>query len=688
MDKRLTKKKMKIQFICVFCVVLFVMSICCAYLSYNNEKSEKLKVRYTVKTTVSKIESKLDKYLERSEFLKKIIEEDFEMNDKKFEDVSRILCEDKDAIEAIEIAKDGVVGNIYPLKGNEPAMGLNMLTNPKRKKEASMAKDSRQYTIAGPYELKQGGLGALLFDPVYNLEDEEEKFWGFVILVIDWEEFINEIDLDNLEEAGYNYQIWKKNISDGKKVTIAEGNSSNMNNPLEVVCSVPNDIWYFEIAPKNGWITKTQIISGALIVALIVFIICIACWQYIVRRYKEVVYAEKIEKAAREAEIANKTKTKFLFNMSHDIRTPMNAIVGFSELLEEHLEDRELAADYVAKIKKSSEFLLSLINYVLEMARIESGKVVLKSEVAHSKSFIDSLNAVFEEEIKNKNLNYKCTYNIEHEYIICDLTKVKEIFLNIISNAIKYTNPGGSIFMDFSEIPSDSEEYGIYKSVVRDTGIGMSEEYLPHIFEEFSREHTSTETKILGTGLGLPIVKSLVDLMGGSIEVESKLGQGTKMTVTLKFPLATQEQILKQNKEAANQLISNIKGKRILIAEDNELNAEIAMTVLKENGIWAECAEDGNICIEKLSEMPEDYFDAILMDIQMPNMNGYEAAKKIRAMEGKRSEIPIIAMTANAFEEDRRRAIESGMNEHIGKPVDIKKLVLLLGKILGEEKNK
>ena len=427
-----------------------------------------------------------------------------------------------------------------------------------------------------------------------------------------------------------------------------------------------------------------QLFIGTLVAVSVLIIVYSAFWQYFVRRYKDAVYAENIKKAAKEAHIANETKTRFLFNMSHDIRTPMNAIVGFSELLEKHLDDKERAADYVAKIKKSSSFLLSLINYVLEMARIESGKVELKSEITDIKVLIDSLNAVFESDIKNKNLKYTCKCNIEHGYIICDLTKVKEIYLNIISNAIKYTNPGGSVNVEFREIPCDREGYATYVSKVEDTGIGMSKEYLPHIFEEFSREHTSTETKIAGTGLGLPIVKSLVELMGGTIDVESKVNVGTTMIVTLTFPIAMKEQAEKQRKEVTNRIIQNVKGKNILIAEDNELNAEIAMTVLKENGIQAECVADGKACVENLAQKPEDYYDAILMDIQMPNMNGYEAAKKIRSMDGRRSKIPIIAMTANAFEEDKQRAIESGMNAHIGKPIDIKKLVLLLGSIFDD----
>lgn len=686
MNDSLIKKKMKIRLCGVFIITLLIILACSHYLASNQKKSEQMKVKYTARTTVSRIESRLDKYLERADFIKKIIEKDNDLDDKKFNEIAELLHEDKDVIEAIELAKDGVVGNIYPLKGNEPAMGLDMLTNPKRKKEAKIAKKSGQYTIAGPYELKQGGIGALLFDPVYIYENGHKKFWGFVILVIDWEKFIHEINLNNLEDIGYDYQIWKKNLSEGTEVTIAQGNCKHIIHPLEVVCKVPNDTWYFEIAPKSGWISVSQLVIGFFIAIGILIVVCNAFWQYFVRRYKEAVYAENIKKAAKEAEMANETKTRFLFNMSHDIRTPMNAIVGFSELLEKHLDDRELAADYVSKIKKSSSFLLSLINYVLEMARIESGKVSLKAEVTCSETLIDSLNAVFESDIKNKNLNYKCTQDIEHKYIVCDVTKVKEIYLNIISNAIKYTKSGGSISVNFTEIPCDKEGYVTYVSIVEDTGIGMSKEYLPHIFEEFSREHTSTEIKIAGTGLGLPIVKSLVELMGGTIDVESKVNVGTKMVVTLTFPIATKEQGEEQNEQVTEQTIYNIKGKRILIAEDNELNAEIAMTVLQENGILAECAEDGKICVEKLEKMPEGYFDAILMDIQMPNMNGYEAAEKIRALEGKRSEIPIIAMTANAFEEDRQRAIDSGMNAHIGKPVDIEKLIILLGNILSGKK--
>ena len=269
--------------------------------------------------------------------------------------------------------------------------------------------------------------------------------------------------------------------------------------------------------------------------------------------------------------------------------------------------------------------------------------------------------------------------------MICDSTKVREILLNIISNSIKYTPDGGSIVVDISEFHYSKEGHTSFRIVVADTGIGMSEEYLPHIFEEFTRERTSTESHVTGTGLGLPIVKALVDLMGGTINVESKVGQGTKTTIVLSFPTATEEQIQSRKEEQSGQILRNFKGKRILLAEDNELNAEIAMELLGESGLETEHVTDGIKCVETLKAKPEDYYDLILMDIQMPHMDGYEATKIIRALNDPRSRIPIIAMTANAFEEDRQRAFEAGMDAHIAKPIDVKILFSTLAQVLGEE---
>ena len=377
---------------------------------------------------------------------------------------------------------------------------------------------------------------------------------------------------------------------------------------------------------------------------------------------------DELGKALKKAEDANRAKTIFLNNMSHDIRTPMNAIVGFSDLLEKELVDQEKAKEYVTKIKSSSNFLLSLINNVLEVARIESGKTELHEEVKNMKELHEEVVSIFQEQMKSKEITFTHSLDITHKYVLLDSTKLREILLNILSNALKYTLNGGTVDYSMKEIPSQEGNKATYRIVVLDTGIGMSKEFLANIFDEFSRERTTTESGVIGSGLGMSIVKQLVDLMNGNIEIESEKGKGTKVTINLSFKISDKEdQILKEIEcdEA------NVKGKRILLVEDNELNLEIATAILEEAGFIIESVTNGQECITKLQEVDDNYFDVILMDIQMPVMNGYEATKIIRKMENKnKANIPIIAMTANAFEEDKKTSLECGMNGHITKPLD------------------
>ena len=363
----------------------------------------------------------------------------------------------------------------------------------------------------------------------------------------------------------------------------------------------------------------------------------------------------------------------------------MNAIIGFSELLEEHLDEREKVANYVQKIRASSEFLLALINDMLEMARIESGKATLSPAPVNCRKLMKSLEAVFEPATTKKQLEYSCTLSISHDYIICDETKVREIFLNILGNSVKYTPDGGKVSLTVTELPSAKKDYVSTRIVIEDTGIGMSQEYLPHIFEEFTRERTSTESKVVGAGLGLPIVKALVELMEGTIQVESELGKGTRTTIELPFPIATEEQIASLHHQPAEAEKTAFKGRRILLAEDNDLNAEIVITLLEEHGFQVERAEDGQICINMLETKPADHYDLILMDIQMPNKNGYEASRIIREMTGPKSRIPIIAMTANAFDEDKKKAMGAGMNAHIAKPFDIQVLLDTMEQLISKK---
>ena len=684
MKRKYIRLKTTLVFIFIFLAVWCVIWI----INQSQERREKLKATYTAESTVSRVESQLSKYLAESDLMKQIVEKEYDIDNEQFDKLAELMQEDEDVIEARELAEDGVVSRIYPMEGNEAAMGLDTLQNPARKKEARLARLSGEYTIAGPYELVQGGTGALLFDPAYITDQNgEEKFWGFSILVMNWDNFIQEVELEKLEEAGYDYQIWKKDLYTGEKIVIDESENSNLNNSLEVACSVPNDTWYFEIVPENGWITVSQKVFGVIISIALAVMASVGYWQYKMRRYKDILHEEELEKAAIEARMANEAKTRFLFYMSHDIRTPMNAIIGFADLLEKHLDDKKRVIDYISKIKHSSSFLLSLINYVLEMARIESGKATLKTETGDLKNLVNTLNDVFEPSIEEKKLQYTCNLKVENPYVHCDKTKLREILLNVISNSIKYTPEGGSVTVDITEEGHDAEKkVSFYRFTIEDTGIGMSKEYLPHIFEEFSRENTSTESKVIGTGLGLPIVKSLVDLMGGTIEVSSEVAVGTKTIIILPFLVSEEEcKNAVQEQQESTKLLTLLMGKRILLAEDNELNAEIAITILEEEGLKVEWAEDGIKCLEMLKKVPEDYYDMILMDIQMPNMDGYRTTEEIRSLTDKRAQIPIVAMTANVFDEDKKKAYEAGMNGYIAKPIDTKAIFSTLGEILQEK---
>ena len=676
-------RKTRILPVVVFCAAFAVLTFATHLLYQNQAKDEQLRAVYTAESTVGRVSSQLNQYLSESNFIKKLIESGYDISGRPFAVISGHMQEGKDIIKAHELAKDGIVSQVYPILENQAAIGLDMLENPARKKEATLAKESGEYTIAGPFELAQGGTGALLFDPIYTTDATGLRdFWGFSILVLRWDQFMDEIELNKLEEAGYRYQIWKKDLYTEEKVVIAESEGFLPNDALEVTCSVPNDTWYFEIVPAKGWVSPQQMLFGLLLSVVISGLLAYGCWQFLVREEQDALHEAALEKSAQEAREANEAKTRFLFNMSHDIRTPMNAIIGFSDLLEKHIDEREKVLDYTKKIKSSSSFLLSLINCVLEMARIESGKAVLKEEVGDLQLLTNTLSDVFEPSVRQKQLTYTYHTDLMHPYVICDKTKVREILLNIISNAIKYTPEGGHIAVSISETPCEQAGTGRYTLRVQDDGIGMSEDYLPHIFEEFSREHTSTESKVVGTGLGLPIVKALVDRMHGTIDVQSKIGCGTTMTVILPLPLASEEQVRTYQQPVEEQLPADLKGRRILLAEDNDLNAEIAMTLLQENGLEVERAADGLLCVAALQNHPADYYDAILMDIQMPHMNGYQATQTIRSLRDLRRNIPIIAMTANAFDEDRQKALEVGMNEHLAKPIDLDALFETLERVL------
>ena len=669
-------KKIRLHCYIVGLIAFLTALIVGVFLLHNLEKDEKATGKYMAQITEKRVRARLDQYIMLSDLLGNYISAGENLDENTFSELAEKIPNEDGVIKAFELAPDGIVTDIYPKQGNEGAFGLDMLKEHERKKDAILARDSGKYTLGGPYQLKQGGKGALLFNPVYKDNNSDHgEFWGFVILVIDWDRFIGEINLDYLSDADFCYRIWSYDRGSSDKIILAESQDDMPDNILTVKCTVPNNIWYFDIIPSGGWIPRLYQIMC--IVISYVFSLLIATVFYLTssKKHRERQYEAELEKSAEQAKNANEAKTRFLFNMSHDIRTPMNAIVGFSGLLEKNLQNEKKAKEYLGKIQSSSNLLLRIINQVLEMARIESGTAVLQLKAEDIDELFHRVNTVFEEDIRKKNLQYHADLDVRHHYVVCDQTKLQEIMLNIISNAIKYTPEGHSIHVKVHEAVSENPSRIRYIFSCEETGIGMSEEYLPHVYEEFSREHTTTENKVPGTGLGLSIIKSMIELMGGSIQVESRQGIGTKFTVDLSFDIASKEEVYGSQNTIKPSAIHTIKGKRILLAEDNELNAEIAKTVLEDVGALITRVENGQQAVELFEEKPAGTFDAILMDLMMPVMDGYTATRKIRSSERSDAKtIPIIAMTANAFQEDAEKCIAVGMNAHLAKPLDIEKV--------------
>ena len=454
------------------------------------------------------------------------------------------------------------------------------------------------------------------------------------------------------------------------------------------------DYYLYAYVPARQVYTLTVM---NLVITLVMYILILALVQvfrwnsardfFIQQEHSEQEYRKSLEQknialqlAVQRETKANLAKREFLFNMSHDIRTPMNAIIGFTALAQTHIDDRDQVEDYLKKISVSSQHLLSLINDVLDMSRIESGKVTLEAKPVHLPELVHELRDIIQAVVSKKDLSLTLdTVGVENEDVIADPLRLEQILINVLANAVKFTPDGGQISLWIVQKDTAPAGYADFEFHIKDNGIGMSEEFQKHIFEQFARERTSTVSKIQGTGLGMAITKSLVDMMGGRITVKSEQGKGSEFTISLRFPIG--EAKTGQTPPAAKA--SAFTGKKLLVVEDNELNLEIASTLLKEAGFEVDTAENGKIAVEKVEAASAGRYDLILMDIQMPEMDGYEATRRIRALpDAKKAALPIVAMTANAFEDDRKNALHAGMNGHIAKPLDIQKLFQVLSELL------
>ncbi len=667
----------------VLAVLLETIFIIATY--FSAEKQVKTEGRAYLEETIATIQSELNRGYSTSELLKDLYTVHGDMFLKDFNRICNELTKDNLAIGSMYFAPDGVIKYSYPQAVDSVTANYNMLLDPIQGPKAQKAINDAKATVAGPHNLIEGGEGFIIRNPIFK----NNKFFGFTIVVIDKEQMLNQVT-KRLHSADYNFAVWKSLDptavldEDGYIVKKMDG-TKKIKRDVYQSFEILNDTWFITLEPVGGWKVWPAMRKSVLI-SLFLFAILMFLF------YMNVLALSRKRQLEME-KFANSAKSTFLFSMSHDIRTPMNAIIGFADLMKKNIDNKEKVLEYLNKLHASSDFLLSLINNVLEMARIESGKIVLEDNVISTQKFEDVTDAVFADMAKNKGLTYSNEYHLIHEYVVGDEMKIRELTLNIISNAIKYTPTGGFVKLSLLESECEKPGYTLFTAISEDSGIGISKEYLPHIYEEFSREKSTTDSQIAGSGLGMPIVKKLIDLMDGSIDIESEVGKGTKITIKLPLKIATAEQIKnarlfeaqdsgKSVADPENKTIS-FKNKRILLAEDNDLNAEIAIAILEEMGFIVERVADGEICINRLNGCADDFYDLILMDIQMPQMNGYEATKAIRSMENlRKAKIPIIAMTANAFDEDRRKALEAGMNDHVTKPISIADLSKAIYKVL------
>ena len=471
---------------------------------------------------------------------------------------------------------------------------------------------------------------------------------------------------------------------------VKDGQATLLSILNKTIKAMPSDMLTSAIAMYDSTAYKTTFYSflkDHLVVVLVLGFSVIIVILLLLQKARRAEASAKV--ALKSAEDASLAKTQFLHNVSHDIRTPMNAILGYSELMKNELKDNDLPKvfEHLNKLQKAGNILLSIINNVLDMARIESGHMELDENYANIEDIRQRLIEMFEDEAKKKNIHVRYTFNVEHKHVMADVTKVEEIFVNILSNALKYTPSNGSVEVNVDELSCDEPGYMIVRTSITDTGIGMSQEYLEKIFESFSRERM-TSSKISGTGLGMAIVKKYVDLLGGTIDVKSVLGKGSTFIVTLKYKMADEKYYLDKQEENCEVDNAIFNGKHILLAEDNDLNAEIAQTILERAGLFVDRVKNGIECVNKVIENPVGTYDVILMDIQMPKMDGYKATCEIRNLQDKaKACIPIVAITANAFEEDKKKAIDVGMDGHIAKPINIEDLFVVLTDILNKQKS-
>jgi len=729
---------------------VIAFALCFAFLTYlfgnlqmEQATAQKERVTYLAESEMATFSMTLQEYEQIPEVWSGVVKAgDGEVSN--FESISQQLYERDATINAIQLAPGGVVEYSYPK--NNDIIGYDILNEDANKDEAAEAILTGNFVITGPTSLVQGGEGLIIRYPIY-LNDE---FWGFATIVLNVPEIFEAAGFDSLTDEGY---LWKLSKSDDGETEHVLGAEEISDDAASYSIELGERTWTLEIIPESGWGSAASASANRVTTWMISLLAGVGAFLILmlILRNKELeemrsdltiqtkalaasekanrmqikaleaskkanemqaealaaskraneAQIEALEVAKREnlrtaaaleeSEAANRAKTEFISRISHDIRTPIGAIRNLTEFAFRDIDDKEKLTSDLEKIETSNRFLLSLINDVLDISRVDSGKVELSPEPYPFEEYIANIKNIMEPMCSEKGIHFELDVDsAKRGVIVADKIRINQIALNILSNAVKYTPEGGTVrYISRSERTADGK--ALFHFTVKDTGIGMSEEFQKRMFDEFAQEYDNPmrQSGMTGTGLGLSIVKRMVDLMDGEITVDSKLGEGTAFTVKIAFPDAlTDPAYTKQQAADGQEEKDELKFRgHILVAEDNEINQMIAMRIFEECGLSADLAKDGQEAVTMFSSKPEGTYDAIFMDIQMPNMNGYEATRAIRALAGEEAKtIPIIAMTADAFDEAMREAEDAGMNEYVTKPLNveyIKQVMLKIG--LGDE---